>query len=165
MGVLVDKKATFEVSFHYRLISNEDGKTIGVAFADEEGWGGGDYLEFKSIWVPATHNEMTFIREESSVINHVNEKAVLLLKEFRPMLICSLCREWNLTDETGYPLPIVKEAIDNMFETFVIKIIEEWKKATGSPEKIHQDVSWEEVTKDLFQTILQHMVNSIEKSQ
>ena len=47
MGILVDKSATFEISFSYRLIKNDDDKTIGVAFADEEGWAGTGYQEFK----------------------------------------------------------------------------------------------------------------------
>jgi len=165
MGVLVDKSATFEVSFHYRLIKNEEGETVGVAFADDEGWGGGEYIEFKSLWVPATHEEMTFIREESSVINHINEKAILLLKEFRPRLICSFCREWNLTDDEGYPLPITREVIANMFELFVINIIEGWKKATGVPEKIPQDNSWENITKDIFKEFLKLMTEHFQQER
>jgi hypothetical protein len=104
---------------------------------------------------------MTFIREESSVINHINEKAILLLKEFRPRLICSFCYDWNLTDENGMPLPITREVISKMYESFVIKIIEEWKKATGSKEKIHSDNTWEKVTRELVQDILARIISSL----
>jgi len=158
MGVLVDKRATFEVSFFYNLVKNGDGKTVGIEILGDEDGAPEGCLQFKSLWVPATHEEMTFIREESSVINHVNEKAILLLKEFRPRLICSLCRGWNLTDDEGTPLPITREVISNMFESFVIKIIEEWKKSTGSKEKIPNDNTWEKVTIELIQTILARLM-------
>ncbi len=146
MSVLVNNQATFKISFYFREIKNKENETIGIGFPRveyrdddfnitdfevHEGEDKEDYKNFTGIFIPGNFEQMSLIREEASVINHINEKSVLLLRIFCPKIIHHLCKEWNLVNDNGEPLRIHEECAKQMHEHFLSRIIEEWRTRVG----------------------------------
>ena len=118
MSILVDPNARFKIEFYYEEIYDND-KQIGILIlnefdnikSDEElkilkskinyiDWN--HFYKFEGIFKVASHDEMSEIREDSSCLNHRNEKAMLRNILFRPKVVSRLCVDWNLVHKNSF---------------------------------------------------------------
>ena len=130
--MLVNPNAHFQIVFKYAIVKNEKNEAIGITLLQDDF--DGECEIFQGTFRPANYEEMLSIREDCTVINHRNEKSVLLMKQFRSKVISSFCLSWNLLGPDGNPVPIKEQVIMNMFEHFVAEIFDRWEKIIGSAE-------------------------------
>ena len=166
MSILVDPNARFKIEFYYEEIYDND-KQIGILIlnefdnikSDEElkilkskinyiDWN--HFYKFEGIFKVASHDEMSEIREDSSCLNHRNEKAMLRNILFRPKVVSRLCVDWNLVHKNSFgdevKLPITEDVCRKMYEHILIEIINRWAQKIGAHRKRKIDV--ESNTKD-----------------
>jgi hypothetical protein len=137
MGLLVNKDATFKIEFNYREIHNALNQSVGIEIFDHEM---NDTKLFSATFCQANFEEMSLIREEATLINHINEKPLLLLRIFCPKVISTFCRDWNVCDENGRKYPINENLIKCLPEHFVMKIVEQWAIRTGHKDLLANEV-------------------------
>lgn len=130
--MLVNPDAHFEIEFKYSIVKNERGEAIGITLLPDEFTG--ECEIFRGTFRAANYDQMSSIREDCTVINHKNEKSVLLMKQFRSKVISSFCLSWNLLGPDKNPIPIQEKVIMNMFEHFVAEIFDRWERVIGSAE-------------------------------
>jgi hypothetical protein len=130
--MLVNPDAHFEIMFKYSIVRNNKEEAIGITLLPDDFEGKCEV--FQGTFKAANYDQMSSIREDCTVINHKNEKSVLLMKQFRSKVLSAFCLSWNLLGPDGNPIPIQERAIMNMFEHFVAEIFDRWEKTIGSAE-------------------------------
>lgn len=134
MSIVVDPNVKFNIEFHYNWERNEAGDVIGMHIIRSPEQINEETQEFKGVFKSPNYFEMAALREECTIINQVNEKSILVLKEFRIKALAQFCLEWNLADGQGQPLPIDERVISAMFEQFVVEAFDLWEKRVGIAE-------------------------------
>ena len=93
---------------------------------------------FEGTFRLADYDEMSYIREESTVINQRNAMGMLWMKLYRKMVLARLCVEWNLVEEIVgdgeseiVPLQINEETAGRMNEQILVEIVNRWAKKIG----------------------------------
>ena len=153
MSIFVDPNARFELSFYYREI-RENGRVVGRFILQDEDAEKVEVNElgepidetirvFKGQFRPLSHKEGQVIRQRASAINHRDDKAILNLITYRPILLAAVCTSWNQVeeDEDGNPildkneqpkpLSISPSVIEAMQEHVIVYIHELWKRKIG----------------------------------
>jgi hypothetical protein len=151
MGLFVDENARFKIHFFYKDIISKEGEDIGAEIlynfdnfeSLEEVY---NYIDknninidkthinyFEGYFKPASHKTMSTIREESSVINHRNEKGMLWMRIYRPKVVASLCTKWNAKLQNSNEIATINEKnADALHEHILIEIINRWRNMIGN---------------------------------
>jgi len=142
MSIFVDPDEVFEIKFLYKILTGDNGKTIGVQIYTEniqpsENDEPQEFIgQFRGM---LEYDKGEAFKEAASVMETRNEKSVIYLRPYRALLLAEVCKSWNLTqtikegeEEKEEPLAISPQTLRKLPNNFTIYLYELYKEKVGA---------------------------------
>ena len=131
MSIFAEKENLFNIYVHFKYVYDEDGNESGIRIIRPENIDE-DTVTIEAKATGRDYQTLSFIKEDSALINHITGKPILRTYTLYSSIIIKFFKSWNIYDEeTSQPFPINLENVNKMHYLLVTSLAKQWLKKTS----------------------------------